>query len=127
MWSSRLQKLHALSTAESEIYAATEAVKDASYLKILLHQLGVRDDEAMPVHEDNAACRIMGEQKLKYFRKARHYITRLGFLQDMIGNETVKFIQTDTENMVADALTKPLTIQAFGKFRDIMVQNVRKL
>ena len=123
MWISQLQKLHALSTAESEIYSATEAVKDAAFLKLLLTSLGVRDDLPIPVHEDNAACRIMAEERLKSYNRARHYVTRIGFLQDNHG-ETFCFIPTDTTDMIADALTKPLCAEIFVKFRDVMVHDV---
>ena len=42
-WFSRLQKLVAQSTAESEVYAAIDGVKVVAHLQILLHDLGVRD------------------------------------------------------------------------------------
>ena len=38
---------------------------------------------------------------------------------------TAKFVQTDTSDMIADALTKPLVYDIFKKFRDIMVKDVR--
>ena len=126
MWSSRLQKLYALSTAESEIYSATEALKDASFLQLHLSSLGIRSNKTpIPVHEDNAACRMMAENDLKIFNKARHYLVRLGFLQDKVTDGTAKFVQTDTSEMIADALTKPLVYDIFKKFRDIMVKDVR--
>ena len=110
-------------TAESEIYS--EAVKDASYLKLHLHALGVRPDKPIQVHEDNAACRIMTAQQLKSFNRARHYTTRLGFLQDNHG-ETFEFAPTSTENMIADVFTKSLPAESFIKFRDMLVHDVTK-
>ena len=80
----------------------------------------------IPVHEDNAACRMMAENDLKVFNKARHYLVRLGFLQDKVTDGTAKFVQTDTSDMIADALTKPLVYDIFAKFRDVMVKDVRK-
>ena len=125
-WLSQLQKLYALSTAESEIYSAVEAVKDAAHLKLHLSALGVRLDEPIPVYEDNAACRIMTAQQLKSFNRARHYTTRLGFLQDQHG-DTFTFVPCDTENMIADAFTKSLPADSFIKFRDTMVHDITKL
>jgi len=57
-WFSRLQKLVALSTAEAEIYAATDATKVVAHLKVLLHDLGVRDDSPVITYQDNQACII---------------------------------------------------------------------
>jgi transposase InsO family protein len=126
-WSSRLQKLYALSTAEAEIYSLTEALKDAAFLKLHLHSLGVREDKPIPVYEDNSACRIMSANELKTYSRARHYVTRLGFAQDMVGNKTVDLLECPTSEMIADALTKPLTYDEFRKYRDVMVHDVSKL
>ena len=117
-WLSQLQKLYALSTAESGIYSAVEAVKDAA--------LGVRLDKPIPVYEDNAACRIMTAQQLMSLNRAKHYITRLGFLQDQHGG-TFEFIPCDTENKIADAFTKSLPADSFIKFHDTMVHNIADL
>ena len=125
-WLAQLQKLYALSTAESEIYSAVEAVKDAAHLKLLLHSLRVRPDEPVPVHEDNSACRIMTTQSLKSFNRARHYTTRLGFLQDNHG-DTFEFIPCDTTDMIADMFTKSLPADSFVKFRDMVVHDVTRL
>ena len=68
----------------------------------------------------------MTAQQLKSFNRARHYTTRLGFLQDQYG-DTFTFIPCDTENMIADAFTKSLPADSFIKFRDNMVHDVTTL
>ena len=123
-WTSQLQKLQALSTTESEVYAATEAIKDAALLKVYLYDLGVRDDKPIPIHEDNSACVKMGMQHLKRFNRARHYVQRVNFLQERVWDKTAELVQTPTEEEVADILTKPLSFPLFSKFRDILVSNV---
>jgi hypothetical protein len=123
-WSSQLMKLQALSTTESEIYSATEAIKDATFLKLHLTSLGVRDDSPIPVFEDNSACTTMGTSHLKTYNKARHYATRLNFLQEKVHDGTVELIPTPTKEQIADALTKSLGREDFVRFRDIMVSDV---
>ena len=117
-WLSQLQKLYALSTAESGIYLAVEAVKDAA--------LGVQLNKPIPIYEDNAACRIITAQPLKSLNSARYYVTRLGFLQDQHG-DTFEFIPCDTENKIADAFTKSLPAGSFIKFHGTMVLNIADL
>ena len=124
-WLSRLQKLYALSTTEAEIYSAVEAYKDAAHLKLHLTELGVRPDQPIPIHEDNAACRIMTSTQLKFFQKARHYTTRLGALSDGVANGTMKWVATDTSEMIADVFTKPLSKDLFEKFRNTLVHDVK--
>jgi hypothetical protein len=60
-WFSRLQKLVALSTAESEIYATIDEVKIIAHLKILLNDLGARDLSPVTTYQDQA-CIQMGSQ-----------------------------------------------------------------
>ena len=68
----------------------------------------------------------MTTQSLKSFNRARHYTTRLGFLQDNHG-DTFKFIPCDTKDMIADLFTKSLPADSFVKFRDMVVHDVTRL
>lgn len=123
-WTSRLMKLQALSTTESEIYACTEAIKDAAYMKTHLAALKVRDYSPIPVHEDNSACITMGISYLKNYSNARHYVTRLNFLQERVYDQTVQLIPTPTKEQIADVLTKSLSYEDFRRFRDVLVHDV---
>lgn len=126
-WTSKLQKVQALSTTEAEVYAATEAVKDAAHLKLLLHDLGCRDDVPIPIHEDNTACIQMTRQRFKAYSRARHYTQRVSFLQERVADKTIEMVQTPTSEEIADALTKPLPSEHFIRFRDAMVSEVNPL
>ena len=85
-WFSRLQKLVALSTAESEIYAAIDGVKVFAHLQILLHDLGVRDLSPVTTFQDNRACINMVSQ-LRNHKNPRHCVMRLS-LRDGFGRYT---------------------------------------
>ena len=123
-WTSQHQKLQALSAAEAEVYSATEAIKDAAQLLLLLSELGIRGEEPIPIHEDNSACIKMSAQRFKVFNKARHYVQRVNFLQERVADGTAEFEITPTDMEIADALTKPLTAQKFLVFRDMMMTHV---
>ena len=119
-WSSKLQKIVAQSTAEAEIISATEITKEIVHLKLLLAELGARQDKVITVHEDNQACILMGNN-MKSSRSAKHYEIRLHFLQHSIRSEIIKFKYCPTDVMIADALTKPLESVKFLYFRDKML------
>ena len=61
-WFARLQKLVALSTAESKIYAAIDGTKVIAHLKVLLNDLGARGDSPVTTYQDNQACIQIGSQ-----------------------------------------------------------------
>jgi len=121
-WSSKLQSITAQSTAEAEIISATEMTKEIVHLKLLLSELGVRDDSPVLVNEDNQACILMGSG-MKSSRSAKHYEIRLHFLQESIRSGVIKFQYCDTNEMVADHLTKPLDVDKFEYFREKMLHN----
>ena len=118
-WKSQLQKLCALSTMEAECVSLCEAIKEALSLKLFLEELGVRDPNApVTMHEDNKSARDVALSD-RAFSKARHYRTRVAFIQENCHpgeNQTVDLIQTPTEAQLADGLTKTLGPTGHLKF-----------
>ena len=83
-WLSRLQKLAAQSSAESEIYAVTESVKEAIHIRLLCEECKIRQPGIpMTVWEDNNACIQMGHA-LRGSNAAKHFELRLRFLYEHI-------------------------------------------
>ena len=101
-WFSRLQKLVALSTAESEIYAATDTAKVVAHLKVYF-----------------MTCIVMGSQ-LRNHKNARHFVTRLSYLQQVVQNGTIQFKELGTRDMLADIMTKPLPRPLFIRLRGLL-------
>ena len=107
-WSSRLQKITAQSSAESEIYAVCEAVKEAIHIKLLCEETGIRQPNIpMAVYEDNSACIALGHS-LKNSKPAKHFQVRLRFLQEHVRDKTTEFEKVDTKEQLADGFTKAL-------------------
>jgi hypothetical protein len=76
-WSSRLQKLVALSSAESEIYAVADLVKEALHVKLMCEDCGLREPGVpMTVWEDKAAAIHLGHG-LRGNNKQKHFAVRL--------------------------------------------------
>eukprot|EP00965_Chrysotila_dentata_P072595 2398450-Pleurochrysis_carterae.AAC.1 len=55
-WASKKQSSVALSSCEAEIIAASEATKEAVYLRTLLADLGIRNEEPTPLSMDNKSA-----------------------------------------------------------------------
>ena len=95
------------SCAEAEVIAAVESVKTATHFRCLLIELGMTESEFVNVHEDNRACKMSAES-LKCHKRARHYQSKLRYLQDYHQNGSIKLHQTPTDEMIADIFTKAL-------------------
>ena len=120
-WGSKLQAVTALSTAESELYAVTEATKEALFLRTLLSELGHSDlSKPARMYEDNSACIAQG-MSLKARSKAKHYVLRLRFLQERVARGEIYLVHCPTTRMVADAFTKQLELNQFQRLRDHML------
>ena len=120
-WSSRLQKITAQSSAESEIYAVCEAVKEAIHIKLLCEENVIRaSNKPMVVYEDNSACIALGHS-LKNSKSAKHFQVRLRFLQEHVRDKTIEFEKVDTKEQLADGFTKALPNEPFESIRGRML------
>jgi hypothetical protein len=120
-WSSRLQKLCAQSSAEAEISAVVDSVKEALHIKLLCEDAGLRNKSIpLTVYEDNNACIQMGHS-LRGSQKAKHYELRLRFLNEQIREKNIEFSRIGTTNQYADGFTKPLALPNFRIFRNWML------
>jgi hypothetical protein len=117
-WNSRLQKLCAQSSAEAEIYAVTDGVKQALHIRLLCEESGIRAPNIpMTVWEDNQACIQMGHM-LKGSNNAKHFELRLRFLNEHVWSRNIEFSKIDTKDQLADGFTKALARPAFELFRN---------
>jgi hypothetical protein len=125
VWGSRLQKLCAQSSAESEIYAVTDSVKEALHIKLLCEECGIRAPGIpMTIWEDNNACIHLGHN-LRGSKAAKHFEMRLRLLNEHIHLGHIEFARVNTKDQLADAFTKPLPFPAFSSFRSqIMVNRI---
>ena len=122
-WCSRLQKLCALSSAEAEINAVVDSVKEALHIKLLCEESDIRPPNLpMEIFEDNNACIHMGHN-LRGSQQAKHYELRLRFLNDQIHDKSIEFTRVATTNQLADGFTKPLPLGKFRMFRKWMLVN----
>ena len=122
-WQSRLQKLVALSSAESEIYAVTDSVKEAIHIKLMAEETGVRKPGVpLVIWEDNTACVHLGHG-LRGSKSAKHFIVRLRFLNEHIHDKSIEFAKVDTTKQLADGFTKALGGPAFFEFRQKILKS----
>ena len=75
------------------------------------------------MYEDNRACKLSAES-LKCHKRARHYQSKLRYLQDCHQNGSIKFHQTKTEEMIADIFTKTLPRGAHEKHMNTMLRDL---
>jgi transposase InsO family protein len=109
------------SSTEAEVKALDEAIRQSVWLRGFLLEIGFPQNSPTLIYVDNQSAIILAEQ-YRLGNNTSHMVMRLNYIHQEIlnGNVTVKFI--DTENQVADILTKLLPIKPFSKLRDILLK-----
>jgi hypothetical protein len=117
-WRCMKQRCVALSTAEAEIIALTEAAKQATWLMQLAHDTGA-DYQTITIFEDNqAAISLTGDTK--FSQRTKHMAVRHFFIRDKIEDKTINVEYVPTADQLADFFTKPLTKATFLRLRDAL-------
>ncbi|GLI62768.1 hypothetical protein VaNZ11_005512 [Volvox africanus] len=105
-WSSKLQPTVATSTAEAEYMASAAAIKEALWLRHLLHDLGV-GVEAVPLRCDSTSCISMLVSPISTAR-TKHIDICHHFARQRVERGEIRMVQCTTAEQVADILTKAL-------------------
>ncbi|KAH9679295.1 retrovirus-related pol polyprotein from transposon TNT 1-94-like protein [Citrus sinensis] len=112
-WRSILQSTIALSTTEAEYMAATKAVKEAIWLKGLLGDLGVIQ-ENITVFCDNQSAIFLAKNQT-YHTRTKHIDVKYHYVRDIIESGVVLLRKIDTKDNPSDMLTKLTTANEAGR------------
>ena len=115
-WGSKRQRSTALSTADSEFYAASEGSRDAIWFKALLDELGI-DVGTITMYCDNASARRIIEDPENH-RRSKHIAVHYFFVRDQQELGTIKMTKVSSHDNVADMFTKALPERAFLRHRN---------
>ena len=116
---SRLQPIVALSSAESELFALTEAAKELLGLKQLFEHLFDEVASSIPLLTDSSSARQVG-QMTGFLRRLRHVDLRLCFLQDRVEAGQLVLGHTPGTDNVSDLQTKNLSAKQTWRFVEFL-------
>ena len=107
-WQAKTQKSVALSTAEAEYMALSDASKEAVHLKALLVSIGIEDKTPVVIYEDNQAAQKIAENPVLHDR-TKHIDIRYHFVRELVQGLQISVVYIETKQMIADLLTKAVT------------------
>ena len=111
-WKANLQTVVALSTAEAEYMAITEAVKEAIWLKGFVTELGFEQQQVV-VHCDSQSAIHLSKHQV-FHEKSKHIDVKLHFVRDVVSQGGVKIQKISTEENPADMMTKTVPSSKFN-------------
>ena len=103
-WISKKQSCVATSTAEAEYISTSENLKKILWIRNILKEL-INYNKTITIYTDNLASKTTIENG-EINTKLKHIDIRFHFNKDNIDKKIVKLEYIDTNNMLADILTK---------------------
>jgi hypothetical protein len=118
-WQAKKQSMIALSTAEAEYAALTQATKEAIWLQNLLKDLRMSKYAPRVINVDNQGTIALAENPIHHAR-TKHLDVQLQFVRSSIENGTIKLQYCPTDVMLADIMTKALARDKHATLRGLI-------
>ena len=108
----------ALATTKAEYIAITEAIKEAIWLKGIIKELGIEQDQIM-VFCDNQSAICLAKHQV-YYERTKHIDVRMHFVRDVIAEGSMVVHKMPTEDNLANMITKPIPAAKFRHCLDLI-------
>ena len=120
-WKSARQHCVTLSSTESEYYALTNAAKEASWLRLLLSDLGYSQSDIIPtlLYGDNIPSLQLAKNP-EHHQRSKHIDIQWHFIRNEVRDRKVVLSHVGTEFMTADGLTKVLGTVKHRRFIELL-------
>lgn len=118
-WNSRRQHSVALSTTESEFVAASEATKEAIWVKQLLSEIYHSESFDLILYIDNQSAIRLIKNPI-FHKRTKHIDIRYNFVRERYENNDIDIMFVSTRDQVADIFTKALARNKFEYFRQLL-------
>ena len=118
-WVSRKQSVISLSSTEAEFYSMTLAMKEILWLRNLLGEVGIDIPNGSVLYQDNLSKMAIANNPINH-GETKHMDIRYSFIREKLSSGTVKLVHVNTENMVADILTKALPYKQHARLTSVV-------
>ncbi|MBW0529442.1 hypothetical protein O181_069157 [Austropuccinia psidii MF-1] len=114
-WLSKKQYIIAQSTTEAEYVSMNVCAKQVRWISMLLTQdLGIKMNKPIIFNDNSGAITISKQASLN--TNTKHIEIRYQYLRYLVNMKLLEVVQVGTNEMIADVLTKPPTINKLQEF-----------
>ena len=107
-WRARRQPTVSLSTAEAEYMSSADAAKQASWLRLLLEDLGFPQSDPITLYNDNMGAILLSQNPVHHDR-SKHISLRYHYLREQVGDKSIELVHVPSQQNQADMFTKSLS------------------
>ena len=116
-WSSKKQSIVAQSTVEAEYIALAECTKQVLWIRQMIIELNDMDPtDTTTIHQDNQGTIQLASNAVVSSR-SKHIDIRYHMIRDEIKKGTIQLSYLQTDEMIADVMTKSLPKEKFEEMR----------
>jgi hypothetical protein len=116
-WASRKQECVSLHTAEAELIALSEGIKESEWIWFLLKEIGFVLKDPVQVWCDSTSA-IASVKNPGNHKASKHIEIRHLYARDILEKGRIKVDYVSTHEMLADAMTKALPVKQFEYLRE---------
>jgi hypothetical protein len=124
-WRSKKWPRPSLSSFQAETIAASEGCRELEYLRGLLGELGYVQEEPTTTYCDNTGT-ISHTVDAKSTERSKHINVRDFYVRDCQSRGVISITKAHTSNIVADALTKSISVLAMKRVRGALLGRMVK-
>ena len=107
------------SSCESEIDAINVATKQVVWLRGFLEELGFPQTQPTVIYTDSKSAKTLSDT-FQLSNNSEHITMRINYIHESINNKLILLKYINTENQVADILTKILPVKSHNRFSEIL-------
>ena len=116
-YKSKFQDCISLSSTEAEFQAACEAAKSIMYVRSILEEIGLEQEDASTLFIDNNGALLMANAK-QPTKRTRHMDIKHFKIQEWVEMYLLTMKRIDTSDNRSDVMTKALTPKLFYRHMD---------
>ena len=120
VYKTKYQDVVALSSTEAEFTAACDASRSILYVRSILDEIGVQQDQATPLFVDNNGALLMGNAQ-QPTRRTRHMDMKKFVLQDWIERDIIILKRIQSKNNYSDSMTKPVPRDLYTRHNEYIM------
>ena len=114
-WKSKLQSIIAQSTTEAEYIAINSAVKEATFIRQLMIELGVYNQIKFPLYTDNEGALALARNPI-FHERTKHIAVKYHYIRKLIEEGIIDLVYIKSADQKSDGLTKALDKIKFKLF-----------